>query len=129
MQRACKPCIANAVKAPVIQSRVIRLGEQLVALGEIWRQIQANGGKWQWRQMAANYEQLDALDGKCTGSSSAKYTNLEEAVDFSESALAPLVDLRDRLAAQMARSAKLEKTLETETRFRRQLEQELHEKY
>jgi len=99
LQKACTPCIANASKVSAAQSRLVRLGEQ-----------------------------LDVLAGKSTGPSSvaAKCTNLEEALDFSESAIAPLEDLRDRLAAEKANSEKLKRALqETEKRVRAQLEQEL----
>jgi len=99
LQKVCTPCIGNAAKVSDAQSRLVRLGEQ-----------------------------LDALTGKSTGPSSiaAKCTNLEEALDFSESAIAPLKDLRDRLAAEKANSEKLKKALqETEKRIRTQLEEEL----
>jgi hypothetical protein len=99
LQKVCTPCIANASKVSAAQSRLVRLGEQ-----------------------------LDVLAGKSTGPSSvaAKCTNLEEALDFSESAIAPLKDLRDRLAAEKANSEKLKKALqETEKRVRAQLEQDL----
>jgi len=99
LQKVCTPCIANTSKVSAAQSRLVRLGEQ-----------------------------LDVLAGKSTGPNSvaAKCTNLEEALDFSESAIAPLEDLRDRLAAEKTNSEKLKKALqETEKRVRAQLEQEL----
>lgn len=98
MERACTPCVANAAKVPAVHSRLVRLGEQ-----------------------------LDALGGKYTGPSfvAVQTANLEEALDFCESAVAPLEDLRDRLAAEKARAEKLEVALETEKRVRAQLEQEL----
>jgi len=100
MQRACTPCVSNAVKVPGVQSRLVRLGEQ-----------------------------LDALGSKSTGPScaAAECTNLEEALDFSESAVAPLEDLQDRLAAEKAHTEKLERALAAEKRVRAQLEQEIFE--
>jgi len=88
LQRVCTPCIANAAQVSAAQSRLVRLGEQ-----------------------------LDALGGKSKGPSSvaAKCTNLEEALAFSESAIAPLEDLRDRLAAEKAHSEKLDAALETQS--------------
>lgn len=127
MQRVCTPCIANVARVPAAHSRLVRLGGQ-----------------------------LDALCGNFTDSSSlsAKCTNLEEALDFSESALVPLEGLWDHLRAEQmhaerlhaaveaqsnrlvaekvrvadekARSERLERALEeTEKRVRAQLEQEL----
>jgi len=96
LQKVCTPCIANAAKVPASQSRLIRLGEQ-----------------------------LDALAGR-PSSVAAKCTNLEEALDLSESAIAPLKNLQDSLALEKANSEKLKKALqETEKRVRAQLEQEL----
>jgi len=102
MQRVCTPCISNAAKVPAAQSRLLRLGEQ-----------------------------LDALNGKCTGEKQGEIlvavdcTNLEEALNFSESAFAPLEDLQDRLAAEKSQAQKLEEALEAEKHVRAQLEQEL----
>jgi hypothetical protein len=99
LQTACNPCIANTAKVSAAQSRLVRLGEK-----------------------------LDALGGKSTGLNSvaAKCTTLEEVLDFSESAIAPLEDLRNSLAAEKANSAKLKKAVqETEKRVRAQVEQEL----
>jgi len=96
MQRACTQCIANAGKVPDAQSRLVRLGEQ-----------------------------LDALRGKGTVPSVAvECTNLEEALDFSESAVATLEDLQERLAAEKAQSQQLEEALETERHAHAQLQQE-----
>jgi len=98
MQRACTECISNAAKVPAAQSRIVRLGEQ-----------------------------LDALGSKCTGPSPvvAECTNLEEALDFSEFVVSQLEDLQGRLADKKAQSGKLAEALETERRARAQLEQEL----
>jgi len=97
MQRVCTPCISNAAKVPAAQSRLVRLGEQLDVLG----------GRIGPNRVAA----------ECS--------NLEEALDFSESTVAPLANLHDRLAAETAQAKKLQAALETEKRVRAQLEQEL----
>jgi hypothetical protein len=71
-------------------------------------------------------EQLDSLRGKGTVPSvGVECSNLEEAIDFTESAVAPFGDLQERLAAEKAQSEKLEEALETERRARAHLEQEL----
>jgi len=105
MQRACTECIANAAKVPAAQSRLLRLGEQLDALG----------GK--------------NLGGKYTDPSfvAAECTDLMEALNFSESAAAPFNDLHVLLAAEKAESEKLERALAAEKRVRAQLEQEIFE--
>jgi len=101
MQRVCTPCIANAAKVPAAQSRLLRLGEQ-----------------------------FDALGSKCTGPSlpPVECKNLEEALDFSESAVVPLEDIQDRFATEKAQTEKLEKALQTEKHVRAKLEQELRGK-